>query len=294
MGKFQVLTDSTSDVEKELRESVGLDYINMVFTIEGIEYQADLDWGKITPQVYYDKMSKGNRSITGLAPFGNIEGKFRNYLEKGMDILFIACSSKLSGTFNNAKIVADELLQEYPDRKIICFDSLRSNYAEGLMALDAAKMAMEGKEIEEVVKYLEENCLNYQVYATADNLNYLKLAGRVKATTAFFGNLFGVKPIIVSDAKGNNYAFKKVKGRKNSLMELAQIVKDRVINPETATVFIEHADALEDAMFIASLIEGYVKNIHISYIGPIIGATIGPQAITICFYGKKVEIASEE
>ena len=98
----------------------------------------------------------------------------------------------------------------------------------------------------------------------------------------------------MSDAKGNNYAFKKVKGRKNSLMELAQIVKDRVIHPETATVFIEHADALEDAMFIASLIEGYVKNIHISYIGPIIGATIGPQAITICFYGKKVEIASEE
>lgn len=211
-----------------------------------------------------------------------------------MDILFISCSSRLSGTLNNAKLVASELLQEFPERKIICFDSLRSNYAEGLMALDAAKMALEGKEMDETLKYLEENCLNYQVYATVETLNFLKLAGRVKATTAFFGNLLGVKPMIVSDALGNNYAFKKVKGRKNSLMELAKIIKDRVINPENATVFIEHADALEDAKFISSQIEGTVKDVRISYVGPMIGATVGPGSITISFYGEKVDIANKE
>ena len=92
MRKFQVLTDSTSDVEKELRETTGLDYVKMVFTLEGIEHQADLDWGNIDPKTYYDKMRKGNRSVTGLAPFGNLQSKFREYLEKGMDILFISCS----------------------------------------------------------------------------------------------------------------------------------------------------------------------------------------------------------
>lgn len=294
MKKFQVLTDSTSDVVKEIREEFELDYVRMLFTQDGVERNADLDWGEINPKTYYDQMRKGSRSVTGLATFGEFQEKFRKYLEQGMDILFIGCSTRLSGTVNNAKLVAAELLTEFPDRRIICFDSLRTNYAEGLMAIDAAKMALDGKELDEVVNYLEDNCLNYQVHATVDTLQFLKLAGRIKASTAFFGNLFGVKPIIVSDAKGNNYGYKKVKGRKNSLNELVNIVKTRMINPKESILFIEHADSLEDAEYVAKELEGFVKEIKISWLGPIIGATIGPGAITCNFYGEKVDFASEE
>lgn len=294
MKKFQVLTDSTSDIEKVLREELEIDYVQMLFAQDGVEYGADLDWGRIDPHTYYERMLKGSRSTTGLATFGEFENKFRKYLEQGMDILYISCSSKLSGTVNNGRLVADELLKEFPNRRIVCFDSLRSCYAQGIMVMDAAKMALDGKELDEVCNYLEENKLNYQVHATVETLQFLKLSGRVKASTAFFGNLFGVKPIIVSDANGNNYAYKKIKGRKSSLNEIINIVKTRMIDPKNSTLFIEHADKIEDAEYIANGLKDFVKETHISYVGPIIGATVGPGTITVSFYGQKIDFASEE
>ena len=294
MKKFQVLADSTCDVEKVYRDEVELDYVKMVFTQSGNNYEADLDWGQIDAHSYYEEMRKGNRSVTGLATTLEFETKFRKYLDQGLDILYISCSSKLSGSINNGRLVAEELLADYPGRRIICFDSLRSNYSQGMMALDAAKMALEGKKLDEVVAYLEENKLNYQVHGTVGTLHFLILSGRVKASAAFFGNLLGVKPLIVSDINGNNFAHKKVKGRKTSLDELINIIKTEIINPSEATLYIEHADCLADAKYMADKLEGFVKKINISYVGPIIGATIGPDAITCSFYGNKVVMAGEE
>lgn len=294
MKKFQVLVDSTSDVEKKYRDELELDYCKMSYTQKDVNYEADVDWGNINPHDYYQAMSEGHRAITGLVSIPEFEKKFRHYLDKGLDVLYIACSSKLSGSITTGRLVAEDLAKEYPERKIICFDSLRSNYAQGIMGMDAAKMALEGKTIEETVEYFEEHRLNYQVHATVSTLKFLKLAGRIKAGASFFGNLLGVKPIIASDAKGYNYAYKKVKGRKTSLDELVQIVKDRMIDPQNSVLFIEHADALEDAEYIANALKDHVKNINITFLGPIIGSTIGPGAITINFYGKKVDFATEE
>ena len=268
----------------------------MVFTQGGKDYAADLDWGEISAHDFYEAMRKGNRSITGLINTEECENKFRSCLSDGYDVLYVACSSKLSNSVNTAKIIADDLLKEYPDRKIYCMDSLRSNYAEGMIAMAAARLADEGKTLDEAATVLEEEKLKYQDFGTVDTLEYLKKAGRVKASAAFFGNLFGVKPIILGDAKGNNYAYKKVRGRRVSLDELAAVVADRIEDGENATVFIEHADCLEDAEYVAESIKGrvHVGKINISYMGPIIGSSIGPGAITVNFYGKKVTIYGEE
>lgn len=295
MKSFQVITDSTSDVELSYRNEYGLDYVKMVFSIAGREYAASLDWDELSAADYYDLMRKGNRATTGLVNAAEFSNKFEKYLSLGLDVLYISCSSKLSGSLNNAKIVAAELMDKYPNNKIICFDSLRSNYSQGMMALDAAMLANKGKSIDEAVRELSIHRLRYQTYATVDSLEWLRKAGRVKASSAFFGNLFGVKPIIVGDAAGNNYAFKKIRGRKQSLEALARIVDEKIINRNEATVFIEHADCLEDALFLKDLIIEKVnpKKINISNVGPIIGATVGPNSITINFYGEKVTILGE-
>lgn len=295
MKKFQVVTDSTSDIELELRKEYDLDYVQMVFTINGKDYAADLDWKDLSSKEYYDLMRGGKRAITGLVKAQEFIDKFEKYLSQGLDVLYVSCSSKLSGSFNNGKIVAAELSDKYPNNKVICFDSLRSNYAEGMIAMEACKLANEGKDIEEAVKELSANKLKYQTYATVDSLEWLKKAGRVKASTAFFGNLFGVKPIIVGDALGNNYAFKKVRGRKASLDELCSIIAERIENKEHATVYIEHADCLEDALYIERVIKEKVNpyKIRISSVGPIIGATVGPNSITVNFYGEKVTVHGE-
>lgn len=296
MKKFQVITDSTADVVKADREAVELNYVKMTFSIDGQDYDADLDWSKISAPEYYNKMRQGNRSITGLVKTAEFEEKFEAALKQGLDVLYIACSSKLSGSINNGKLVASELLEKYPDRKIVCFDSLRSNYGEGMIAMTAAKMAKNGKTLEETVATLEEDRLRYQTFATVGSLDWLRKAGRVKASTAFFGNLLAVKPIIVGDANGNNYSFKKVKGRKASLDELISLVCDRLVNNDDATVYVEHADCEEDAKYVAAGIREKAKpaNVSLSYVGPIIGATVGPDTITVNFYGEKVTMASEE
>lgn len=296
MKKFQIFTDSTSDLEKKFRDELDVDYIKMVFTLNDKEYAADLDWSEIKPEEYYGLMRTGKRSVTGLVKNDEVEEKFTKALENGLDILYIACSSRLSGSVNSAKIIADELLTKYPDRRIVCYDSLRSCYGQGLMVIDAAKQANMGKTLDEVISYLDEYKLNYQSYATVATLDWLKKAGRVKASTAFFGNLFSVKPIIVSDMLGNNYGYKKAKGRKASLDELINNVVTRITEPY-GMVMIEHADCLKDALYIKEQIMALkpeLKEFNISTVGPIIGATTGPDTLVVSFYGEKVTISIGE
>ena len=292
----RIFTDSTSDMEKEYRDAYGVDYLHMVFTLGGKDYPADLDWKDISPKEFYDSMRNGNRSVTGLIAHDETYDKFKTCLEAGDDIFYVACSSKLSNSVHFAESIAKELLPGYPGRKIVCFDSLRSNYAEGMIAMAAAKLVSEGHTIDEITATMEEEKLKYQDHGTVDTLEYLRRAGRIKAGKAFFGNLFGVKPIILGDAKGNNYAYKKVRGRKASLDDLVDTVVARLENAPEATVFVEHADCIEDGEYVAKQIQAKAapKKVNLSFIGPIIGSAIGPGAITVNFYGEKVTIFGEE
>ena len=160
------------------------------------------------------------------------------------------------------------------------------------MALDCSEMKKAGKTIEECAAYLEENKLCYHQFATVETLEYLKKAGRVKAAAAFFGNIFGVKPMIISDAKGQNYAVKKVKGRRNSLVEVVNMAKESLVNPQEQTLYVVHADTLADAEFVKELLikEVNPKEVIVTPMGPIIGVSTGPGTIGVYGKGKKVEV----
>ncbi len=294
--KFKIFTDSTSNMVKEDREKYGVDYLHMLFIVDGEEHLADLDWGEISAHDYYELMRKGKRITTSLIKTDECEQKFTEAYEAGYDVLYIACSSKLSASVKTAQLVADELKAKYPDRKAVCIDSLASNYAESLMTMTAAKLADEGCSVEEVGAKIEAEKLKYCDYGTVETLEYLKRAGRIKASKAFFGNLFGVKPIILGDAIGNNYAYKKVKGRKASLDELVNVAVEKAENKENSTLYIDHADSLADAEYVKAEVEKRAKfaNIQLGYIGPIVGAAIGPGAVIISFYGEEVTIVGEE
>ena len=296
MKNFYVFTDSTSDVEKNYREELDFEYLKMAFRIDEKDYDADLEWGALPAKDFYNILRQGNRATTNQILTTEVEKKFDEAFAKGLDVFYLACSSKLSTSVNYAKVIGEEIVAKYPGRKFVCYDSLRSNYAEGMMAMDAARMANEGKTIDDVVKYFDEYKLNYQTFATVGSLNWLKMAGRVKASAAFFGNLFGVKPIICGDTKGNNYGFKKVKGRKTSLDELVAITVERLENKENAVVYVENADCQQDAEYVAKEIKAKTncKEVHVSTLGPIIGASCGPDTITVNFYGKKMDITGEE
>ncbi|OPZ36682.1 MAG: Fatty acid-binding protein [Tenericutes bacterium ADurb.BinA155] len=296
MNSFAILIDSTGDLGKDLRKQYDIDYCPMGISIDGKDYPASLDWDQgMTPHQLYDLMRQGMKFYTSQVPAQTFESKFKQYLDQGLDVYYIACSSGLSGSVNIARSVAAKLAPAYPHQKIVCFDSLISGYAQGAMAIKASEMRKEGKGLDEVAAWLDKNKLRYNQFGAIDDLTYLKRAGRVSASSAFFGNLFGVKPIVISDTKGHNYAYKKVKGRKASLIDIAQETVAATDDIEHSTIWIGHIDDPEGAEFVRQEILKLAKpgNIYVGPIGPIVGGSTGPGTVATYCFGKEVTVCGE-
>ena len=289
MRRYAIIGDSTCDLNRNLRKQYGIDYIAMNFVMDEKEYTASLDWEEITARTFYDAMRNGSRITTTQVPTERYARMFRSYLEQDMDILYVSCSSALSGSINTARVVARELQESFPEAKIFCVDALNSSFGQGIQLMWASAMRSEGKTIEEVCEYLEKNrnCVNQVGFV--EKLDYLKRAGRVTASSAFFGNLIGIKPILISDAKGQNFAVKKVKGMTNAINETVEIVKSRIIEPEGQTIYISHADAAENAKQFGQRLkeETGCKDIFIDLIGPIVGASVGPGTLISYYVGEE-------
>ena len=291
MANYVIITDSSCDLDKEIRNKYQIEYVPMHFSIDGKDYDADLDWKTISVKDFYDTMRKGKRVFTAQVNAEEYKIAFEKYLLEGYDILSISCSSGLSASVKASYVARDELLAKYPDRKIICIDSLISCAGTGILSIKASEMRAEGKTIEEVATWIEEHKLNVRQEGTVDKLSYLKQAGRISAAAAFFGGLLSVKPIVISDVKGRNVSIEKVKGRKESIKRIAERVAENYMPTEYKGIFILHADCLEDALLLKSEVTSRVsiseEDIHFGYIGPIIGASCGPGMMGVYFYGDK-------
>lgn len=295
MNKIALFGDSTCDLTTEVRKQRDIDYVRMLVNWKDKdkkvrEIYASLDWEVLSPKEYYDLMRNGATIFTSQVTEQEFDEKFVPHLKKGEDILYISCSSALSQSGNLAvRLAAEKYSKEYPNSKIVVVDSLCSCMGQGSMLLRAADLRDEGKSIEEIAEEIEKTKLCYNQIATVEDLNTLKAHGRVKAAKAFFGNLFGVKPLIISDAKGNNFAVEKAKGRRNALLRVAEVVKERAIKPETQICYVSHADAkVEDVELVVSKIKeiGF-KDVVVGDLGPIISASCGPATFGIFYFGKE-------
>ncbi|MCR4813561.1 MAG: DegV family protein [Lachnospiraceae bacterium] len=292
MASFAILTDSTSDMSPDLLEKYNIDYCPMNYTIDDKEYPALLDWSVHTAKEFYDFMRQGIIIKTTQVPVPVFEKKFEEKLKQGLDVLYVACSSALSGSYATSLNVAKDLMEKYPGRKVCCVDSLISSFGEANLAIVAFEERNKGKDVDEVASYLESIRLTRNQFATVENLEYLKRCGRVSATSAFFGNFFGIHPLIISDKIGQNYAIRKIKGAKNVIPELAAAVKENVVNPENQILYISHADNAEQAIAVRDAIMEEVpfKDSHLGIIGPIVGASVGPGTISVYVIGKEVTV----
>lgn len=295
MRKFCVMTDSTSDLGVDLLQKYDIEYVQMNYVVDGKEYPASLEWEQISPKDYYDMIRNGTRIQTTQVPRNVYEDAFNAKLDAGEDIVYIACSSALSGSVKLAQIVADEILAKR-EGEIYVIDSLCSSFGQGMMAIWASEMRSAGKTAAEAAKFIEENRLKVNQCGTVGSLEYLRRAGRIKASKAFFGNLFGVKPLIISDILGQNYACKKVKGIANARNEIAAMQLEAAEDTEGQTLYISHADNLEGAEQLRDvfLAQAKFKDVYIGSIGPIVGASVGPGTIISFVFGKEVTIEGKE
>ena len=289
MAKYQIFTDSSCDLSTELRKANDIEYFYFGLVVDGVEYKADLDWKEYTQEEFYGWLSQGKKVKTTQVSMEEVLLKVRPYFEKGIDIIYIGCSSALTGSMNLFELAKQQLMEEFPDRKMIGVDSLAAACTLGMMVLDAAKEQKKGLSIEELQQWVLDNRFFYNQFATVDTLTYLKAAGRIKGAAAFFGNIMGVKPIFISDRKGNNLTINKVKGTKASLNELFEDVKNAMVPGVTEEIFIGQGMAQDRAELLKKRVEDELHiKATVQWIGPIVGTTCGPGVIATFCKGKEV------
>ena len=296
MRKVQIITDSCADLGGKLLDKYGIDYVKMSIVEDGKETPALLTWTEEEAHALYDQIRAGKRITTAQVTVEEFQSVFGRYIEDGCDIVYIGCASKQSGSVNTGYVTAQKLMEKNPGVQIFCIDSLNSTIGEGMLAIEAAKMASEGKGAEEIANSISSIRNNVLEFATVHSLDTLGRAGRVSASSAFFGNLMGVKPILVADAKGAQAAYKKVKGRPAAIRECIALMKENIIDAEKQTIYLWHSDCdREELNQVAEMVKAEIpcQELEIGYIGPIVGASVGPSVIGLWAFGKEVTFVSE-
>ena len=172
---------------------------------------------------------------------------------------------------------------------MIVIDTLCACLGEALLLYYALKLKNEGKTIEEVAQWAEENKLHVCHDVTVDDLNHLYRGGRVSRTTAIVGSMLNIKPVLHVDNEGKLTAIGKVRGRKKALQELVKLMDEKIgsFGAGCDTIFISHGDCEQDAQYVAEKVkEKYnIKNIIINQVGATIGAHSGPGTMALFFVG---------
>lgn len=288
MPDYVITTDSNSDVLPEFVKANQLTIIPQYYAFGDTVYGDELN---MEPHDFYETMRNGELPKSMANNPAVIREKFEQILKEGKNILHIAFSSALSGSCSTVIMISNELMEQYPDRKILVFDSLNASLGEGVSVYRAIELQKAGKDMEEVYDVLMEERDHVNVSFTVNDLNHLQRGGRVSKTTAVVGSLVNIKPILTVTASGELKADGTVRGRKKSLktlvtrmeasLDLNSYGKDRM-------VAVIHGDCLEDARSVADMVKSLgFTNVVINDVSPSIGTHAGPGVVGLVFYGKQ-------
>ena len=289
MNSYVFFTDSDSDISYQFVDEHDVNMIYMPYVINGVEYPDDL--GRAGRQRdYFQQMRSGVSPKTSLLPISAYLEYFEPPLRDGKDILFIAFSSKMSATLENANKAREALLQTYPDRRIVIVDTLSISRPMALLVERAYTLYAEGKPLDEVARWVKDNRLRAQAWFTVDDLVYLKRGGRISSVAATMGTMLDLKPILTICRDGSMTAENKIRGRKSALRYLADKTAENIQDPAGQTLIIMHADAEDDANRLEAMIRERVPKlgkVKIVFVGPVIGAHAGPGTVASVFMGKE-------
>lgn len=287
MREYVITTDNTADLPYSYYKQHDIEYMYLTYQMEGETYgkQDEMEF-----KDFYERMRKGSMPTTSQVNSEEAKEVLRPLLIQGKDILHLAFSSGLSGSYNSVRMAAEELREEFPERKIMVIDSLCASLGEGLFVDKAVEMKEEGKSLEENAAWLEEHKLNFCHVFTVDDLFHLHRGGRVSKVAAVVGTMISLKPLLYVDNEGHLIPHKNVRGRRKSLSGLVTMMEERVGDwkDKNTKIFISHGDCQEDAEYVARLVKekfGY-ETFLINTIGATIGAHAGPGTVALFFLGE--------
>lgn len=285
MNDYVILTDSSCDLPDDIVKKYQLEILQLDFIVEGEGsfHNDQADIGKV-----YSKLRNGANIKTSAANISQASETIEALFNQKKDILYLGFSSGLSSTYQTVYMAGQELMEEYPERKMISVDTLAASMGQGLLVYKACQAKDAGKSLEENAQYIEDIKLKLCHWFTVDDLFFLKRGGRISGVTATVGTMLSIKPILHVDDEGHLINVSKVRGRKAAITELVNRMEKLAVHPENQDIFISHGDCIADAEKLASIIKERFGNdrITISYVGPVIGAHSGPGTLALFFLGE--------
>ena len=286
---YKIVTDACANLTAKQIEDYGVGILPLRYYIddeENISYSRD-DAAVYTN--FYGRLREKAKITTSLVTREACDEVIEPILASGEDVLVLAFSSGLSGTYQNICAAAEDYKEAYPDRKIMVVDTLCAALGEGLAVHYAVKEQREGKTMEEVADWVEKNKRNICHIFTIDDLFFLKRGGRLSGTSAVFGTLLGIKPLLHTADDGKLYVTGKTRGRKASLDFLVDSLEKQGFDMHGQDIFIVHGDCEEDAIYVKEAIRKRypVKSVMYHYLNPVIAAHSGPGTLAVFFLGKE-------
>ena len=286
-ASYVIFTESTSDLTPALIEAADLRVLPMAFTLDGKDYRNYPDGREMSSHDYYEKLRAGSLCTTSQVTMLEFQQAFTPVLEAGQDILYLAFSSGLSGTYQSGCIAAEELKEKFPGRRIVCVDSLQASMGEGLFCYLVGKKRCQGADLDTAADYARQIAPQVCAWFTVDDLMFLKRGGRVSSAAAVAGTLLGIKPVLHVDEEGHLIPKEKVRGRRASLDALVKHFEATALDKTGGTVFISHGDCADDARYVIDKLRALgVKEIEMGDIGPVIGAHSGPGTVALFWLGS--------
>ena len=284
MRDYIITVNSTVDMPKEWLAERGVPVIPLKYTMEGKTYT---DMEGLTPKEFFGKLREGKMSVTSQVNPEEAKEMLEPFVKEGKDVLHLSFSSGLSGTANSMRMAAEELSEEYPERKILAVDTLCACMGEGLLLHKALQLKAAGKTMEEVAQWVEENKLKICHFFMVEDLNHLQKGGRISKTAAVLGTMVQIKPIIYLDNEGKLQIIKKERGRKKAMNKIVDMAIDACEGKMPDMVMIPHGNCPKDAEYVAELVRKKmgVTNIMMNDIGTVIGGHTGPGMVAVVCMG---------
>lgn len=295
---FQIVVDSAANIPAELVKKYDIRVISFVNYVNGqpltcFDPDLTMEQERAKGKEYYDALCAGAEIKTGLISSGDFEECFRSIMENNEDVLYFSLSKNISGTYNSARIAAQELMENPPmGRRIRMIDSLNASLAQGILAIYASEMRSQGMDFDTIADTLETYPARMNGIFTVGDLKYLAKTGRLSGSAALVGNILSIKPILRGNKDGYIVQYKKCRGRKAALNTLVSLVCETIIDPKEQIIGIAHADSYEDSLYVMEEIQKRIQVrefINTSY-DYCTGSHVGPDTIALFYMAKDREL----
>lgn len=282
---FKIITDSTADLDENWANEHDVEILGLTIQLDGKIYET-VGPDRLTSETLLESMKNGGKPTTSQVNVGQFEESFRRHAANGDEVLYLAFSSVLSGTYQSSMIARDLVLEDYPDATIEIVDTLAAAGGEGYLSVLAAAARDEGKTLEETKAMIIDILPRLRTYFLVDDLYHLMRGGRLSKTSAIMGSLANIKPLLWLDATGKLVPLAKIRGRKKALKEVVAQATESLAHRTAVVAYandVEGAESLKESLLEHDMID----EVLIMPLGPVISAHVGPGTLAVFTIGKE-------